>query len=331
MILTQFPRLQSRKGLVLAALLFGIAQVSGAATLDLAFPAAAQTTATRIEPLTTFRLPIGPYSGGAMTTAVAEGPLEQSAYRIAAQDMTTLELLQPLRLQIAKAGFTLLFECETQACGGFDFRYGTDVLPEPDMHVDLGDFRYLAAERLGAQGKEYISLLVSRSPHDGFVQLTRVGQFALPAPTLTASTKSQLQVAAQPTPTLPIKTTTDPLPLEQGGAVVMEDLVFASGSATLAEGEYASLRDLAAWLRANPDKTIALVGHTDASGGLASNLALSKKRAESVRQTLLTAYDIPGGQVVADGVGFLAPRDSNQTDAGRQKNRRVEAMITSTP
>ena len=46
---------------------------------------------------------------------------------------------------------------------------------------------------------------------------------------------------------------------------------------------------LADWLAADPARRIALVGHTDASGGLAANIALSKQRAEAVRQALLTA------------------------------------------
>ncbi len=337
MIMTLLPVLQARFGFVLAALLGGIAQGATAAPLDLTFPGPSVTTASRIEAMTSFRLPVGPYQQGAMTTAMAEGPLTQSAFRIASADLSTLQLMQPLRVQIAKAGFEVIYECETQACGGFDFRYGTDVLPEPDMHIDLGDFRYLAAERTGAQGKEYLSLLVSRSPQDGFVQLTRVGQFALPEPTLTASTKSPLPPANQQTLAVPIKTTAPATPagvlgaaLEQGGSAALEDLVFASGSSVLAGGDYASLQELAEWLRANPDKTIALVGHTDASGGLAGNLALSKKRAESVRQALIKGFDIAAGRVIADGVGSLAPRDSNKTDTGQQRNRRVEVMITST-
>ncbi len=331
MIPTHSSMALTRKAVILAALLTGFAQGAVAATFDLAFPAPAQSTASRLESMTSFRLPVGPFVNGAMTTALAEGPLQQSAFRIETANLTTLQLMQPLRDQIAQAGFAVIFECETQACGGFDFRYGTDVLPEPDMHIDLGDFRYLAAERDGPSGKDYISLMVSRSPQDGFVQMTRVGSFAQPAPMLTAATKSPLRVATQQTLSLPVKSATGlGAALEQGGAVVLEDLVFASGSGTLAAGEYPSLQDLATWLQANPDKTIALVGHTDASGGLAGNLALSKKRAESVRQTLLRTYDIPGAQVVADGVGFLAPRDSNQTEPGRQKNRRVEVMITST-
>ena len=115
-----------------------------------------------------------------------------------------------------------------------------------------------------------------------------------------------------------------------GGAVALDDLVFASGSSSLTEGSYASLADLAAWLQANPEMTIALVGHTDASGGLEGNIALSRKRADSVRARLIETYDVPTRQVEAQGVGYLSPRASNLTEAGRNKNRRVEVILTST-
>lgn len=331
MTLTHLFDLPLRMGLVLAALLTAIGSCAVAATFELVFPAPAQSTAARTEIMTSFRLPVGPFVNGSMETALTEGPVHQSAFRLKTADLSTLQLLLPLREQIALAGFSVIYECETHSCGGFDFRYGADILPEPDMHVDLGDFRYLAAKRPGARGTEYISLVVSRSPQEGFVQLTRVGQYAAPAPTLTTSTKSALQVAPQQKLSLPLETPAGlAVALEKGGAVVLEDLVFASGSGTLALGTYPSLQDLAAWLREHPGKTIALVGHTDASGGLAGNLALSKKRAESVRQTLITTYEVAGEQVAADGVGFLAPRDSNQTEPGRKRNRRVEVMITST-
>jgi OOP family OmpA-OmpF porin len=107
-------------------------------------------------------------------------------------------------------------------------------------------------------------------------------------------------------------------------------LDFGTGAADLTEGRYESLAALADWLKANPDKTVALVGHTDASGGLDGNIVISKRRAESVRARLIAAYDIPPAQIEAQGVGYLSPIGSNLTEEGRQKNRRVEAILTST-
>lgn len=319
----------------IAAALLGATAVNAAPVLDLRFPAPSEATGSQHQAMTSFRMAVGPFGNGTIPTTLAEGAMDQSAFRIKSADLTTLELLQPLRAQIRQAGFELLYECETESCGGYDFRYGTALLPEPDMHVDLGDFRYLAAKRSGAQGDEYVSLVVSRSQDDGFVQVTRVGKLAQPAPRFTASTKTPMaQPAAQQALALPEKPAATPdlaALLSQGQPQVLEDLVFPSGSADLAPGDYASLRALADWLLAHPDQSVTIVGHTDNDGSLAANIAVSKKRAASVRETLLTRYDIPAAQVQSDGVGYLAPRDSNLTLEGRQKNRRVEVMLTSTP
>lgn len=309
---------------------------SAALGLTLEFAAPASTSATRQEALTSYRLPVGPWKDGTTPTTLTEGALDQTAWRIDAPGLTTLQLLAPLRDQISAVGFTPLFECETDACGGFDFRYGTEVLPEPAMHVDLGDFRYLAAQRRTAEGSEYLSLLVSRSSEAGFVQLIRVGATepaTAPAavapptgrPIVSASTKSPLALPLSNLPGTGIGAR-----LESGGAVALDDLVFPSGTAELAAGDYASLAELAAWLAANPARKVALVGHTDASGTLEPNVALSQKRAEAVRARLTGSFGIAADQVSAEGVGYLSPRASNLTDEGRQMNRRVEVMLTST-
>lgn len=281
--------------------------------------------AAESQPFTSYPLPIGPFQAGTIATQKVEGRLEQNAWRLPANGQSTLEMLQPLRDQITTAGFTLLFECAAEGCGGFDFRYGTDVLPEPDMHVDLGDFRFLSAERQGETGKEYLSLLVSRSPLDGYVQLTRIGALPAPAADLTASTKTPEPLPAAPEAVIGVAAA-----LASGAPLVLEDLVFGSGAAGLQAGDYASLTELAGWLNANPGTQVMLVGHTDASGGLAANIALSKRRAESVRQVLLTTYGVAPTQVAADGVGPLAPRTGNLDAEGQQKNRRVEVFVTST-
>jgi OOP family OmpA-OmpF porin len=75
---------------------------------------------------------------------------------------------------------------------------------------------------------------------------------------------------------------------------------------------------------------VALVGHTDALGSLAGNTDLSRARAVSVRERLIAEYAVPAAQLTAEGVGYLAPRATNQTEDGRARNRRVEAIVTST-
>jgi outer membrane protein OmpA-like peptidoglycan-associated protein len=312
------------KAFFLFPLLAALAQPALALTLDL--PAKVLAEETRSETPGSYALPTGGFDGTRVPVLQVEGALDQRAFRLDAPAVTTLALFAPLRDQVLAAGYEILFECEARACGGFDFRFNTDVMPEPDMHVDLGDFRFLSAQR----GKEAVSILVSRSAGAGYVQITRVSEAPLPV----QSAATPVDLDDEPVPR-GVDATTPPASaiaavLDEIGSAVLDDLVFASGSATLSEGDYPSLAAVAAWLQANPEGTIALVGHTDASGSLAANVALSERRAEAVAEVLVQTYGADSARVDAKGVGFLAPRATNQTEEGRQKNRRVEVIVTST-
>jgi outer membrane protein OmpA-like peptidoglycan-associated protein len=323
--------LQFRRPILRDGVLLGAACLLPSMALAIAveFPAPASTTATRREPLTSYALPIGPWQDGQVSSRILEGPLEQTAWRLSAPGMTTLQILAPLRDQLTRAGFRILWDCETDACGGFDFRYAIDVMPEPDMHVDLGDFRFLSAERMGAAGPEAVSLLVSRSAETGFVQIVSVGAaLEVTGPLAPAEQAAPVAPPEEAGPVLPPSSLA--AALQGNGSVVLEDLVFKSGSAELGPGPYETLVALAAFLKDDPARTVALVGHTDASGGLAGNTALSRARAASVRERLMADYAVPAAQIMAEGVGYLAPRATNRTEDGRARNRRVEAILTST-
>jgi outer membrane protein OmpA-like peptidoglycan-associated protein len=311
----------------LAAIGIGAASpLSAAPDLVLKFAEGAEQTGQSTEENTSFQFATGPFKAGELPTISTEGPLRQLAWRVTMDKVSTLELLQSLRTQIRAAGYDVLFDCETEACGGFDFRFQVKLLPEPTMHVDLGDFRYLAAKRQGASGMEYLSLMISRSPQDGFVQLTQSGG-ALASP-LQITTQKPAEAAPD---TAPPAQGTIAAQLSLGLPIVLEDLEFKSSSGELNDEDYASLRALADWLKANPSEAVVLVGHTDASGSLAGNVALSKLRAANVRARLLGKFGVAARQVTSDGVGPLAPRTQDRTPEGRNRNRRVEVVLTTAP
>jgi outer membrane protein OmpA-like peptidoglycan-associated protein len=66
-------------------------------------------------------------------------------------------------------------------------------------------------------------------------------------------------------------------------------------------------------------------GHTDSIGGAAFNQTLSEKRAAAV-VAYLTAASISADRLSSSGVGLSSPIDSNDTDLGRARNRRVELI-----
>lgn len=296
------------------------------ADLNLTFPGMAIETYNEVEDFGSYKLPVGPFADGFVQTLVAEGRQITQAWRIDVGVGTSLLVMDSLRQQLEASGFELLYECTTEVCGGFDFRFTTDVLPEPVMHVDLGDFRFLSAQRLGGAVPEYVSLLVSRGPNTAFVQMVLMGS---PDETsLTAKSGSVVEQLSNVVPSASFGSVTETL-LRDGHAV-LDDLQFATGSSALGDGKYLSLVDLSEYLKANPNFRIALVGHTDAEGSLQGNVSLSRKRAQSVAARLASEFGIPSGQIEADGVGYLAPRASNLTEEGRTQNRRVEVIITST-
>ena len=84
--------------------------------------------------------------------------------------------------------------------------------------------------------------------------------------------------------------------------------------------------DLAASLEEYEGTDVLVVGHTDSTGEASYNQGLSERRADAARNYLLGAGLDPD-RVTAMGMGEEEPVDTNDTDAGRQANRRVEVAI----
>ena len=281
------------------------------------------------EPEASAHFPLTTYGDQGLLMREAAGQKIIRVWKIASPSLSTLQMMTPLKEQLEAQGFQVLLECAAANCGGFDFRYRVDVLPEPEMHVDLGDFRYLTARRV-ENGKmpEYIGLMISRSANTGFIQMNRVGPLLPDEEQIVASTRSGPVMPAEKTVTL------YPVPfvaaLEDEGHAILQGLTFDTGSASLKVGDGTMLPELAAYLVANPNRHIALVGHTDAEGSLEANMALSKLRAQSVLDFLVSEYGVDPAQMEAAGVGYLAPLTTNLSDEGRTQNRRVEVILTST-
>lgn len=299
--------------------------------LDLAPPA--RVTATETEAPGSYLVPLGRWTAAGIPGQEVEGTVTRTAWSLPLDGQTTLQMLDTLRQKMRNEGFVTVFDCADDGCGGFDFRYGTPVLPEPAMHVDLGDYRFVSARRDGTGGTDWLTLLVSRSQAEGHVQVVTVTPLGTPTPARPAPV-SLPEPGPEPA-AVPDTAPVEAAPAEDGdlvarGAVVLEGLAFQSGKAALTDPAAPALQDLAGWLKAHPDRRVILVGHTDASGSLAANVTLSRQRAAAVRQVLIDRYGIPAAQVSAEGVGPLAPRASNETDTGRAQNRRVEAVLAPT-
>ncbi|MDR1673382.1 MAG: OmpA family protein [Bacteroidales bacterium] len=114
--------------------------------------------------------------------------------------------------------------------------------------------------------------------------------------------------------------------MESGVKVVIENILFNTGKSTLLPQSFSELNKLVNLLRENPNVRIEISGHTDNVGSAATNKKLSKNRALSVRNYLIS-QGITGERVEYEGYGFERPIAPNDTEEGRAANRRVEIEI----
>lgn len=115
--------------------------------------------------------------------------------------------------------------------------------------------------------------------------------------------------------------------IDQRGRVVLEGLYFDTNSAKLKAESNPSLKTVAEYLFNHPTQYFYVVGHTDNDGSFEHNIELSKSRAASVIKQLQANFLIDPTRLLAIGVGPTNPLHSNQTDSGREGNRRVELVL----
>lgn len=311
------------RGVFVLSALLTVGLTAPGRALDLQLPVGAELTAERPSELDSFAAPVAPFDGAGVPAVTLEGAVTRRAWRISSPGLTPLQIIVPLRAQLEAAGYDLAFECASDICGGFDFRFNTEVLPGPNMYVNISRFRYLTALR-GPRGApmQAVGVFVSVTAASAYVQIifadTGVDvEDMLPERTVAPVDPDQ-GVAGDRIETHPLLTE---------GHVALSDLDFATGTTDLGPGPFASLQGLAEVLRARPDLRVALVGHTDTVGGLEPNVVVSRERARSVRARLISEFGIAEGRLDAEGMGYLAPIASNLTAEGRDQNRRVEAIL----
>ena len=114
--------------------------------------------------------------------------------------------------------------------------------------------------------------------------------------------------------------------LAASGRVSTQGIYFDTGSDQIRPESSPTLKEISQMLTEHPDLKLAIEGHTDNVGAAASNQTLSEKRAEAVRQALITVYKIDGARLSSSGLGSTKPSMPNETPEGRQANRRVELV-----
>jgi outer membrane protein OmpA-like peptidoglycan-associated protein len=116
----------------------------------------------------------------------------------------------------------------------------------------------------------------------------------------------------------------------RGLIVNINDVLFDFDKYTLKPGAREKLAKVSGILLAYPGLKVQLEGHTDSIGTDEYNLKLSEQRADAVRD-YLTSQGVPADCLSAVGLGKADPVATNDNDAGRQQNRRVEMVVSGEP
>lgn len=114
--------------------------------------------------------------------------------------------------------------------------------------------------------------------------------------------------------------------IEVGALVKLENIYFNTNRYEILKPSHTTLSKLVYFLQQNSSLSIEIGGHTDDIGSYNYNIELSKKRAESVRQYLIT-NGISASRIQSQGYGFTQPIDSNDSEVNRASNRRTEIKI----
>jgi len=114
---------------------------------------------------------------------------------------------------------------------------------------------------------------------------------------------------------------------DRGMVITLGDVLFDTNQAQLKSGGIRSVQKLADFFKQYPQRKVMIEGFTDSTGSNSRNQDLSDKRADSVRTALL-GMGISTDRITSRGYGESYPAAGNDTAAGRQRNRRVEMIVS---
>ncbi len=239
-----------------------------------------------------------------------EGRLTKLLY-LNPPNRSSLEVFRNYENALKDSGFETIFSCKKTACGGHQFNRAMNGY----IWLTSDDQRYLAAKLRRDEGDVYVSLYVTPSGAGGGPEKGRV--------------LTQLHVIEME-PMQENMVTVDADAMAKGigeeGKIALYGILFDTDEATIKPDSEPTLKQISALLIADPELKIIIVGHTDNQGKLDYNMDLSTRRAKSVEATLVSDYGIAKDRLSAWGVGYLSPVASNNNEAGRAKNRRVELV-----
>jgi outer membrane protein OmpA-like peptidoglycan-associated protein len=267
--------------------------------------------------------------GGMRPSQPLEGRVIRTLY-VAPKGATPLEVSRNYEDELKAGGFETLFRCRNSRSGTMECGQklvGTKLLPnntfqkQGDRAEFAGnvaqDLHYFAARTTRPEGDLWISLAAWEAS-DAQLNKPFFGQ--------TIALLDVVQTKAMDRQMVFVDADRMKSTLDSSGRISLYGVLFDTNSAVIKPESDKTLAEIARLLTQNPGMKLAVVGHTDNVAAADYNLRLSLQRAQAVVAALVQRYAINAPRLRADGKGLTQPVASNDTEAGRAQNRRVELI-----
>ncbi len=232
-----------------------------------------------------------------------EGAVTRLAYEYP-PETALVQITRNFEQALEGRGFEILLSCDQGDCG--DINYDVEQFGNSPSWASRFDYRYVMATRESAEGIAHVSLFLSINNGIARSVVTVTEEEAMAFRMVDAA---EMQAS-----------------IGETGRVALYGIQFDTDEARIKPESEPTLAEMAAFLTANPDLQVVIVGHTDNQGSMAYNLGLSARRAEAVASALQADHGIAADRMAHAGAGFLAPVAPNTTADGRALNRRVEMI-----
>lgn len=259
-----------------------------------------------------------------------EGKVTRIAY-LAPAGKTRLEVQRNFQEALNKAGFVKKFACDADGCGR-GTRIQEPFIPYAQTMNQVRSY--------GGYSDLAFLVLNTEEPHYIWGTLKSQGRdvtLSIYLSVLTATEDSPLNKrvgvfieTVEPKAMEGGQVTIDANALQKGlaaeGKIALYGIYFDTGKADIKPESKPQLEQMAKLLEADKSLKVFIVGHTDNQGAVDANVTLSQRRADAIVQALVKDYKVDPKRLVAKGVANFAPVASNDAEAGRAKNRRVELV-----
>jgi outer membrane protein OmpA-like peptidoglycan-associated protein len=233
-----------------------------------------------------------------------------------------LEIVRNYQERLAAQGFETLFFCRGEQCGGTGSDLFAAVADHPmtptgghGLPSNWQSGVYLAARLTRPEGNVFVTVYAVERAATGGAQ-------ALPLTLIDV-------VEARPMERdriVFVDASAMRRAIDQTGRVALYGIQFDFDRADIRAESRPTLQEIATFLRDNPSISVVVAGHTDNQGAFDYNVSLSQRRAAAVVQALTRDFGVAAQRLTPFGAGMASPIAPNDTDEGRQRNRRVELV-----